>query len=219
MSNVKKKTGLIALALGLCVTASVAFAAVTGQLTINGTATLTSPFKMVFATTEGTTVPTTGITAETTGDQTSAENLKLNTSDTSIAAFSVTLAEEGAGATYKFSVKNDGDSIAYLDNVHFAASSAVKDGTDSPVDMSLLPPFSYQLKIGSFTASSTGTEISPTPDSTISVEPGDKLAVELSVALTDDSKDSDSIAAIEDHIKLTLGAITINWTSVDPSAA
>ena len=218
MRNKKKKIGLIALFSCMFV-ASVAFAAFSGVLTINGTVDImANPFKMIFTDNSGgnsvTTIPANGTYVVLTG---SAEASDLTvTAGTKITGLNVKLYENGDGATYSLKIKNIGNSNAYLDSIKI-------DKTNPTSGLTSLNGFKYTFSIGSvqnFVIDSiAGAEAAVTPDGStsknyITVAPNNTVDCKIKVEATDSS-----LFAGDTNVNLTLGEITINWTSVNPNTS
>ena len=218
MRNKKKKIGLIALFSCMFV-ASVAFAAFSGVLTINGTVDImANPFKMIFTDNSGgnsvTTIPANGTYVALTG---SAEASDLTvTAGTKITGLNVKLYENGDGATYSLKIKNIGNSNAYLDSIKI-------DKTNIPSGLTSLTGFKYKFSIGSVQnfviESVAGAEVTVTPNGNasknyITVEPNNTVDCKIKVEATDSS-----LFNGDTNVNLTLGEITINWTSVNPNTS
>lgn len=218
MRNKKKKLGLIVLFSCMFVV-SVAFAAFSGVLTINGTVDImANPFKMIFTDNSGdnsvTTIPANGTYVALTG---SAEASDLTVTDgTKITGLNVKLYENGDGATYSLKIKNIGNSNAYLDSIKI-------DKTNFPSGLTSLNGFKYTFSIGSaqnfVIESVAGAEVTVTPNGNtsknyITVEPNNTVDCKIKVEATDSN-----LFNGDTNVKLTLGEITINWTSVNPNTS
>lgn len=217
MRNKKKKIGLIALFSCMFV-ASVAFAAFSGVLTINGTVdVMANPFKMIFTNSAGTQV--TSIPFTTVDGDVEASDLTVSAEGTEISAFNVKLYKNGDTATYTFKIKNTGGSTAYLQNIDFVGNE-MPVGKDGSTKLSGLL-YSIAIVNGEsnvFKAESTdGAETTVTPDGNfdkkhISVAAGSTVDCSLTVTAT-----AETLFNADKNEKITLGAAKINWTSVDPS--
>lgn len=213
MKNNKKKISLIAL-LSCVIVVSIAFAAYSGILKINGKADImANPFKMIFVDSSGSEVLTIP-TSSTTGSA-EATNLTVSSEKTEIPSFNVKLYKINDAAEYTFKIKNTGGSTAYLENIKIAA-------TDKK-ELSALSGLKYSFTIGStvdFVAtSSAGAQADVAPDGTsgknyISVDAGDTVDCKLLVAA-----ESDALFNGSSNVNLTLGTIQINWTSVNPNTS
>ena len=234
MRNTKKKIGLITGLLGSLLASAVAFAAFTGQLTITGTANIMgNPFKMVFADAAGDEVSdgeTQGVipaSSATLAGDAEASDITVSTEGTEISAFNVKLYKTNDSVTYKFKIKNTGGTEAYLGNIEIAPTSSTPTGLE-------LDGLDYSLTLkdtsNTFVAASTGgAEADVSPDGTsnnksyITVAKGETVDCELTVKATADSLFAGPFEtptdSNDDNVDLTLGKITINWTSVDPQTA
>lgn len=148
MKNSKKRTGLIAL-FACLLTAAVAFAAASQNLTIGGTVTITTDLaKVVFAVDDSETtkefpisgdiVPFAEMTDSTSKDtpEITANTITLTdgstTSDGTIAldGIEINLVKPGEKISYPLYLKNTGDETAYLESVHIADWAGSFDGWD-----------------------------------------------------------------------------------------
>lgn len=229
MSNVKKKIGLITGIFGAFMASAVAFAAFTGVLTINGTADIMgNPFKMIFVDSEGTqqtTIPTTSTTIPE-GSEAEASAITVSEDGTKIESFNVKLYKKEDSVTYKFKIKNTGGTAAYLGNIGIAETVSDKENFDlDGLDYSL----TLKADSNTFIASSeAGAEADVSPNgqsnrSYITVATGETVDCELTVKATADSlfagPSGTPTDSNDDNVVLTLGKITINWTSVNPQPA
>lgn len=216
MRNKKKKIGLIALFSCMFV-ASVAFAAFSGVLTINGTVdVMANPFKMIFTNSEGTQVTSIPVT-DVDGDVETSD-LTVSAEGTEISNFNVKLYKNGDTATYVFKIKNTGGSTAYLQNIDFAGNAMPTGKNSSPLTGLL---YSINIVNGEgnvFKAESTdGEKVTVIPDGNsskkyISVAANSTVDCSLTVRAT-----ADTLFNTDTNETITLGAAKINWTSVDPS--
>ena len=209
MRNKKKKLGLIVLFSCMFV-ASVAFAAYTGILTINGTVdVIVNPFKMIFTNSDGTQV--TSIPVNSVLGDAEASDLTVSAEGTEISAFNVKLYQNEDIATYTFKIKNTGGSTAYLKNITIGETT-MQDGQKFT---GLYYAINISQQSDSFLAESwngDAKDITPfggTNNSYISVEEDSTVDCILTVkAVNLNNQENDTI---------TLGEIKINWTNVNPN--
>lgn len=211
MRSAKKKIGLITGLLVVCLSTAVAFAAFTGQLTINGTADIMGkPFAMRFK----------NIYA---GSPPAAEKYQYGTAEgsditfkdeTEVESFNVKLYTAGDSVQYQFKIQNTGGASAYLDNISIGASTEA----DARPLSGLI--YSVQLKNNNlnldFTATSNnGEEVEAKPTTSFAVP---ALGV-VDVILTVKADEKATMFESGENLSLTLGTIEFNWTSVEPITA
>ena len=211
MRNKKKKLGLMVLFSCIFV-ASVAFAAYTGILTINGTVdVMINPFKMIFTNSDDTQV--TSIPVDSVSGDAEASDLTVSAEGTEISAFNVKLYQNEDIATYTFKIKNTGGSTAYLKNITIGETTM----QDGQTFTGLYYAINISKQSDSFLVESWNGEakdIAPfggTNNSYISVEEDSTVDCTLTVrAVSLNNQENDTI---------TLGEIKINWTNVNPNTS
>ena len=244
--NGKRKIGLIAL-LSCVLTATVAFAAYTGYNYINGTVTVEgSPFKMVFANADGgdiidntikgptepgdllSDVPSSGLYGgATAGDITVTED------GTKIESFNVKLTSEldesgnVVGATYVFSVRNDGGAPAYLSGLTAEALELPYAG-DGSLTSGLGVRVALVAPDGSSPLGALQLWDGDAPQATLfpagpAVGPGEFVLVSLMVVAQEPVSGSPVWAAVGKDgnygAEITIPEITIEWSAVPPAAS
>lgn len=211
MRNKKKKLGLIVLFSCMFV-ASVAFAAFSGVLTINGTVdVIVNPFNMIFTNSDGTQV--TSIPVNSVSGDAEASDLTVSAEGTEISAFNVKLYKVNDTAIYNFKIKNTGGSTAYLENINMEKST-MQDGQTST---GLYHAINISKQSDSFLAESwNGDAKNFVPfggdnNSYISVEEDSTVDCTLTVRAVSFNN--------QENYTITLGKITINWTNVNPNTS
>lgn len=222
MRNKKKKIGLFALFSCMFV-ASVAFAAFSGVLTINGTVDIqANPFKMIFVDGNGNQV--TSISPPDMSDATAeASDLTVSAAGTEISAFNVKLYKKGDTVYYSLKIKNNGGSTAYLDNINIGETTMPKgDGGEALTGLSYIIGI-VEMGDGDascYAQSVDGATVNVKPDGVtedknyISVDAGETVACVIEVKATEENS---TLFDTDTNETITLGAAKINWTSVDPS--
>lgn len=218
MKNKKEKISLIAL-LSCVLVVSIAFAAYTGYLTIKGTASVMgNPFKMVFAdqTSSSQTTEINATNCTTLNGDAEASNITVSADGKTIESFNVKLYKTGDSAKYRFLIQNIGGSTAYLESVNIAETTN-GDAAIAGLNYSFTIEDMVDSSKSFVATSSNGASADVLPNGGsgqkhISVDAGGSVLCYLNV-----EAGSDELFKESSNVDLTLGAITINWTSVNPN--
>lgn len=128
---------------------SIAYAALSQQLDINGNATVTtSSWKIKFSNLG---------TIKKTGDAKEITAPTINTNDTKIGDYAVTLTTPGDSISYTFDVVNEGDIDAEISSITIPTPTCTGNGAQATIDASnVCDNITYTLKYTDGTAVQTG---------------------------------------------------------------
>lgn len=212
--NGKKSFGLIAV-LSCVLTATVAFAAYTGYNYINGTVDiLAAPVEMVFADKDDNEVTTISAAehAEITGHAT-ASDLTVTTDEDGMQTIDnlhVGLSDNEDIVTYRFTVKNNGLTTAYLTGLEIDAWNLPEGVTG----------VQYEVQVGNGYVSSLNGNTTTIfdPDDGIYVMAGSTATVTITVLANGFTVKPPFDRSANEYDDITLGRIKMIWEATDPNA-